>query len=699
MVDGYLKIKTKLDNKDIDKGVTELENKIKKLQTDNSNLSNEQRTLQEEINSYDRLTKEAEKYRHELENIEKEKNKISGSLSMLQSKETNPDKKIQVSKSGMLTAIDTRTGLNENQTKQNLAQIEQQLVIVKQRYNEATKELDKQAPKLENVYTKLEKIKNKQTENNSKMDLYKQKIDQINVNKAQKGIENVGKSIQNQIGKISKLAMAVVGIRTAFGAVRSAIGMVSQYNKQVSTDFEYMRFCIANLIAPAVQWLVRLLYTALSYINAIMTAWFGINIFSNSTAKNFQKMQSSASGTAKAAKEINKSLQGFDEANILQDSSSDSSGSGGGAGASVPSMDLSGMQAEVPAWLKWIINNKDLILSIIAGIAAGLIAIKSGLGAIESLGIGVLVGGLVYSIQALKDYLDDPTFTNLGKFIQGIGVAIIGLAITVGNLPLAVVGAIVLIWGTIVKYWEQIKEFLQGGIDWFEEKSDWIRETFGDTIGDIYDTAVSGLQSILDWFDKTFNRIKANFDEIIAFIKNIFAGNWKSAWENIKNIFKNTCNNIKDTFMLVVDILSKVASNVAKAVGGVISSVFKAVVNAVLRTIENVLNSPIRAINGLIGTINLIPGVNLRQLSTFNLPRLAKGSVLNKPTPVIAGEAGAEAIIPLENNTEGLELIADKIASKIGASGGSYIIQLDGRTILRGMAKKQQELAFAKNGR
>jgi len=28
MVDGYLKIKTKLDNKDIDKGVTELENKI-----------------------------------------------------------------------------------------------------------------------------------------------------------------------------------------------------------------------------------------------------------------------------------------------------------------------------------------------------------------------------------------------------------------------------------------------------------------------------------------------------------------------------------------------------------------------------------------------------------------------------------------------------------------------------------------------
>ena len=29
---------------------------------------------------------------------------------------------------------------------------------------------------------------------------------------------------------------------------------------------------------------------------------------------------------------------------------------------------------------------------------------------------------------------------------------------------------------------------------------------------------------------------------IIDFIKNVFTGNWKGAWENVKNIFKN--NNI-----------------------------------------------------------------------------------------------------------------------------------------------------------
>lgn len=526
MVDGYLKIKTKLDNKDIDKGVAELENKINKLQTDNSNLSKEQRALQDEINSYEQLCQEAEKYRHEIEKIEKEKNKVAGSLNMLSSTEANPNKKIQVSKTGMLNAVDTRTGLNETQTRNNLMQIEQELGIIKQKYNEATKEADKQAPKLQKVYTKLDKVKNKQTENNAKIDQFKQKIDQINVNKAQKGIENVGKSIQNQIGKISKMAMAIVGISTALNAVKSAISMVSQYNSQVSTDFEYIRYCITNLVVPAVQGLIKLLYTALSYINAIMTAWFGINLFSNSSAKNFQKMQSSAGSTAKAVKEINKTMQSFDEANIVQDSSNDSASRGSG-GASMPSVDLSSMQVEVPAWLKWIIDNKDLILSIIAGIGAGLLGIKFGLGGIKSLGIGILVAGLVYAIQALKDYLDDPTFTNLGKFIQGIGVALIGLAVIVGNLPLAVIGAIVLIWGTIVKYWDQIKEFFQGGIDWLKGKSDWVHGMFGDTVGNIYDTVVASLQSILNWFDNTFKGIKANFNEIISFVKNVFTGNWK----------------------------------------------------------------------------------------------------------------------------------------------------------------------------
>lgn len=86
------------------------------------------------------------------------------------------------------------------------------------------------------------------------------------------------------------------------------------------------------------------------------------------------------------------------------------------------------------------------------------------------------------------------------------------------------------------------------------------------------------------------------------------------------------------------------------------------------------INMIINALNRLSFTIpDWVPdfggksfGFNITPLANVSLPRLAKGTILSKPTPVIAGEAGKEAIIPLENNTEGLEMIADMISQRLG---------------------------------
>lgn len=671
-VNGYLKIKTKLDNSGIDKDITELENKIKKAQTDNLGLDKEATGLQEEINQYEKLCNEADKYKEKIKQLEAERKTLTlGGLSSTNVPQYN----------SLTTNID----------------------LMKQKYSQATIEIDKQASKIDKVYAKLNKIKAKQTENNAKVQEFKDKIESIKINKVQNQINNIGKGIQGQISKIGKMAFAIIGIRTAWNAVRSAINIVSQYNSQVSTDLEYMRYCIANALGPIVQSLIKLLYTALSYINAISTAWFGINLFSNSSAKNFQKMKNSASGTAKSAKEIQKSLQGFDEMNILQDNTSST---GGSTGVSAPSMDLSNVQGEIPAWLKWIIENKDLIISTLTGIATAVLLIKFGLKGIKALGIGVLIAGIMYTVMALIEYLKDPSWENFGKVIQGIGVSIIGVGVIIASVlgivagaPVIITGAIVLIWGIIVKYWEQIKAFFQSGIDWLKGKSDWIRQMFGDVVGDIYDNFVSGLQDVLNWLDSTMKGIKANFNEIISFIKNVFSGNWQGAWQNIKNIFSNIWEGMKNTVKTIFGLIGKMAINIGKTVGATISGAFKAVVNGVLRAIEDILNSPIRAINSLTDVINRVPGINLGYLNTFNLPRLAKGGVISQPTQAIIGEAGREAVVPLENNMEWLDVLADKLASKIGTSGGSYIINLDGRTIQRGQAKRKQELAFATNGR
>lgn len=702
MLDGYLKIKTKLDNSDVDKGITELEDKIKKLETDNSNLSTEQRGLEDELNKYEKLQQEADSYKQKIKELNTQKEAMF---------KANPT---------LAVSVDTP----------EYANIKEQIAQMQQKYTQVTSEIDKQSPKIEKVYSKLDKVKTKQTENNTKMQQFKQKIEQINLNRVQNSLDNVGKNIQKSIGKLGKMTMAVVGIRTAFNAVRQAMNAVSQYNPQIAADFEYMRYCIANLLTPAIQGLVKLLYTVLSYINAIASAWFGINLFSNSSAKNFKKMKDNMGGTAKSAKEIQKSLQGFDEMNILQDSSNNSSG--GSSGVQTPSMDLTDMQGEVPGWLKWIIDNKDLILGIFAGITAGLISMRIlGLEPLKSLGIGLLIGGIVYAVSSLLDYLNNPSWKNFGGIIQGIGIAVIGLGILIGNVPLIVIGAIILIVGTIVKYWEQIKTFLQSGIDWLTGQSEWVHEMFGDTIGNIYDAFVDCLQGILDAFDGLFTGIKEVLDGVIKIFKGIFTGDMTLVLEGFKQVFKGVFDalygiakyplsligisadevfgGIKTALKGLYNVFKGIFTGDMKLVLEGFKQIFKGVFDALWGIAKAPLNLIIKGINSLIRGANKIhfdipdwvPGFGGKTFG-FNIqqiPLLAKGGVISQPTQAIIGEAGKEAVVPLENNLEWLDILATKIANKIDAGGGSFIINMDSRTIQRGIAKRQQELAFAKNGR
>ena len=109
------------------------------------------------------------------------------------------------------------------------------------------------------------------------------------------------------------------------------------------------------------------------------------------------------------------------------------------------------------------------------------------------------------------------------------------------------------------------------------------------------------------------------------------------------NLFKNLWNNVKNTF-----------SDFVGKFGDTIKSIFKNAINGVLTFIENFINGPIDIINGFIKTINDAfgsIGVNIGKLNRINLPRLAQGGLAVNATTAIIGEAGKEAVIPLEQNT------------------------------------------------
>ena len=683
MADGYITIETKLSTNKFDKQVIDLEKKIK----------NEEEKAQLKLKAKLQAEDELEKHKQKIFEIEKEYEKTSQQVERLQN-------------------IMDKQGKGISLTPQDFTDL--------QNYAEINKQNEKLGATLDKAYEKQTKLNNKveqtslaykQIQDNAQG--YKTKIEsvklqkqQAQVNQIKDGFNKMNTSVSSSIKHIGRLALGIFSVASAYRLMSAASSTLGQYDEQYATNLEYIRYLIAQAIAPALKYVVNLASTLLSYLNYILNAWFGITLFSKYIAKNFMNAKNSTGGISKNTGKIKKDLQTtpFDEMNILTDTSDSGISGGAGGGAIAPSIDPSMLQGEVPDWIKWIVDNKELILAIMAGIAAGLLAWKLGLDGIKALGIGLLIAGIVYTIESLLEYLQDPSWENFGKIIQGIGLAIIGLGALIGSVPLVVAGAIVLIVGTIVKYWEQIKAFLQQGIDWLKGKSDWVHEMFGEVIGNIYDAWVEKLQLILNFFDNTFKNIKSIFDNIISFIRNVFTGNWKGAWENIKNIFVTIWNQIKNTFVTIFSLIKNMVVTVAQTTGTIIAGVFKVVINAVLRTIETVLNAPIRAINSLIGVINNVPGINLGTLSTFNLPRLAKGTILNAPgrgVPVaggraLAGEAGREAYLPLSDT---------QLLEELGSTIGKYITinanitnTMNGRVISRQLQQIKNDREFAYNG-
>lgn len=180
-----------------------------------------------------------------------------------------------------------------------------------------------------------------------------------------------------------------------------------------------------------------------------------------------------------------------------------------------------------------------------------------------------------------------------------------------------------------------------------------------------------------------------------------------AAWDGVKSVFSTVANFFKTVFTNAWTAVKNVFSTGGRIFDGIkdgIVTAFKAIVNAIIGGINKVIAIPFNTINSVLNgirNINILGVTPFTWVGTINvpqIPKLAKGGIIAQPTMAVVGERGKEAVMPLENNLEWLDILADKLASRIGNTGGSYIIQLDGRTIQRGQAKKQQQLAFETNG-
>nr|DAJ92324.1 MAG TPA: minor tail protein [Caudoviricetes sp.] len=129
----------------------------------------------------------------------------------------------------------------------------------------------------------------------------------------------------------------------------------------------------------------------------------------------------------------------------------------------------------------------------------------------------------------------------------------------------------------------------------------------------------------------------------------------------------NKCEGFRNFFIGMWEAIKTAAKSAGEFIGGIFESI--------MNTVRGVINGIIKGINAAIGAINKISvtipdwvpefggktiGFNLK-----TIPLLAKGAVVDKPTLAMVGEAGKEAVIPLENNTSWINELANKIGGKL----------------------------------
>jgi len=141
-----------------------------------------------------------------------------------------------------------------------------------------------------------------------------------------------------------------------------------------------------------------------------------------------------------------------------------------------------------------------------------------------------------------------------------------------------------------------------------------------------------GISTLLRYIVRIVGDMIDVFSGIVEFVSGVFTGDWKKAWNGLVDIFKGAVNWIIDIF-------------------------------------EGVVNTIIDGINSIsIDIPDWVPkiggshfGPNLARLE---IPRLATGGITSGPTTALIGEAGREAVLPLENNTEWMDTFADKLSDR-----------------------------------
>lgn len=503
---------------------------------------------------------------------------------------------------------------------------------------------------------------------------------------ASKSMDNFGK----RISSVVRSALVFTAITQALAKVREWVKSVVMTNSETRESIAQMKGALLTLaqplvsvVVPAFTMLVRVITAVINQISRLVALISGKSVkASANAAKSLNKETKALKGTGGAAKKAASDLAAFDEINQLSGDTADSAG-GGGVSADDITPDFSYMD-EISDKLKKI---ADAVMLIAAGLALWKLgsSLPGALGKILTKlgGILIAVGGLILLWESLSDaWNNGVNWKNLLGALAGTAALAGGLALAFGKvgagIGLVIAGAAMIITAfkdicnngaNLQNTLMLISGIVATGLGFFF------------LTGSVIPLAIAGIASILVAMMKLTGNLEEfakNLKEnilggIIQFIKGVFTGDLKMAFDGVKKVAKG-------------------------------------IVNGILIIVESFINNIIRGLNWLITKINSIrlkvpdwvPGVggkgwspHIGQMSSITLPRLATGAVIppNKEFLAVLGDqkSGTNIETPLAT-------MVDAFKQAMAESGGgatTVVIQLDGKEIARSTVKNINNMTRA----
>lgn len=264
----------------------------------------------------------------------------------------------------------------------------------------------------------------------------------------------------------------------------------------------------------------------------------------------------------------------------------------------------------------------------------------------------------------------------------------------------AAIAAVIAIIVVCIKHWDKIKETVSKAWDFIKEKTK-----------AAVDAVVNFFTKMKDSISNKVEEIKSAVAEKFESIKNAISEKVQSAKESVVNKFNEIKTGISQKIQsaktAAVEGFSNMKSGVIEKVTGIVSGVktkFGEIKSGITEKIEGARDAVKNAIEKIKGFFDFkweLPKIKLPHFSisgkfSLNPPQIPKfsvswyklGGVFDKATLFPyggsiggLGEDGAEAVVPLEKNTQWLDRIAEKLASK--QSSTPVILQVDGKTFAK----------------